>query len=63
MEALLEKEGASEGNSGLFLCVGITGGASVCINLSVRLNAYLCGMKGNGFGFNTARSDKCQCSL
>lgn len=47
----------------MFLYVGVTEGTHTCINSSVPPNAYLCGIKANGLGFNTAGIDKCQCSL
>lgn len=47
----------------MFPYVGVTEGTHICINSSVPTNAYLWGIKANGFGFNTAGSDKCQCSL
>lgn len=59
----LKGRGFGEGDLGLFPSVGVTEGTHICINSSVPTNAYLCGIKANGFGFNTAGSDKCQCSL
>lgn len=54
---------SGEGDLELFPSVGVTEGTHICINFSVPMNAYLCGIKAKGFGFNTAGSDKCQCSL
>lgn len=59
----LKGRGFGEGDLGLFPSVGVTEGTHICINSSIPTNAYLCGIKANGFGFNTAGSDKCQCSL
>lgn len=51
------------GVSELLSSVGTMRRGCICMNLSVPLNAYLCGIKENGLGFNTIGSDKYQRSL
>lgn len=42
----------------LFYYADITEDSCICINFSVHLNAYVCGINENGFGYNATGSDK-----
>lgn len=47
--AALERDEFWRGELKLLRYVDTAGGTGICINSSVRLNAYLCGVKENGF--------------